>query len=72
MDAARQEQRRAGMPKVMKAHVRKPGPLQEWREATQSEVRGIDWCSCVDGEDESVILVVVSENLHVSGTVGVP
>jgi hypothetical protein len=49
----------------MKAYIRKPSLFQERREVTLSEVRGVDRRSCVGGKYEALILVAVSENLHI-------
>jgi hypothetical protein len=65
VDAARQEQRRAGVPEVVEPDVRKSGPLQKRREAALPEVRGVDRRSRGGGENEPLILVAVSEDLYI-------
>jgi len=57
--------------------VRKSGLLQERREATLSEVRGVDQRSCAGGEDEVLIVVAgagatVPSSLVVSPTTSRP
>jgi hypothetical protein len=65
VDTTRQEQGRARVPEVVEAHVRKTRALQERSEAALPEVRGVDRRPGVGPEDEALVPVAVSQNIHV-------
>ena len=59
-----QQKGRTGVPKVVEPDGREGSLLEEQCEGSVSEVRRVQQCPALSGEDESLILVKVTEALH--------